>query len=310
MALELWLGIMAASLLLLVKSADYLTDSAEKIGLFLGAPQFIVGITIVAIGTSVPELVTSLFSVFRDSSEFVMGIVVGSNIANVLLILGVISIIKGRSIRIKRDIKKVDYTFFLSSALLLTFTAYDGTLDIIDGLLLIAGYLIYTKYFIDSHENDKEKTEVEFSWKPIIIFLLSVGGVYLGGKYTIDSVVQLTQIWGVPDTSIIAMSVVAIGTSLPELSVAIVAVKKRQNELLIGNILGSNIFNSFLVIGIPTLISPLKVSSSLLNMGIPFMLGASLLFIILTLDNKITIHEALFLLLFYTLYLLKLSGVA
>lgn len=307
----LWSGIFAVSLFVLLKASQYFTDSAEKIGLMLGISHFIIGVTIVAIGTSLPELVSSIVAVIDNSSEIVSGNVLGSNIANIFLILGIASIMGGR-FKIKTNLLPVDLPIMMTSAFFLAITLWDGAFSFGEAILFVASFIIFILYAANSGKTNGKKNpetgeseKMPFRVKPILIMVLSAVFVYLGATYTIEAVIKISEMFHV-GTEIIAMSAVAVGTSLPELAVTISAVKKKNPEMVVGNILGSNIFNAFAVMGIPGLIAELKVPGSLISVGIPVMLAASILFLVVIVDKQVSKWEGWMFLVFYGFFLGKI----
>ena len=313
----IWIVIFVASLFVLIKASDYFTDSAEKIGLFFGLPAFIVGVTIVAVGTSLPELVSSIFAVLRGSSEIVVGNVVGSNIANIFLILGIAAIV-GKKLKITYELVTVDLPILVGSAFLFAMMICDGIFTLPEALLLILGIVIYFLYTINSEKEYKDaeiKKEMKkelrgkkkLEVKTIAAIIISAFFIFVGAKYTIESVIKLSEIFNL-GKEIIAVSVVALGTSLPELAVSITAVRKGKPEIAVGNILGSNIFNTFVVMGVPALFGVLIIPQSILSFGLPMMLIATLLFFFITQEKEVTKWEGYILLLFYIFFIGKLFG--
>lgn len=307
----LWFGIFAVSLFVLIRASQYFTDSAENIGLILGISPFIIGVTIVAVGTSLPELVSSIVAVVNNSSEIVSGNVLGSNIANIFLILGIASIMGGR-FKIKTNLLPVDLPIMMISAFFLAITILDGVFSFGEAILFVASFIIFILYAAKSGKTiDKKTTEMEDSERmplrvrPFLIMILSAVFVYLGATYTIEAVIKISEIFQV-GTEVIAMSAVAIGTSLPELAVTISAVKKKNPEMVVGNVLGSNIFNTFAVMGIPGLISELKVPGPLISIGLPVMLAASILFLVVIVDRQVSKWEGWMFLVFYGFFLGKI----
>ena len=286
----IWIIVFVASLFVLIKASHYFTDSAEKIGLFLGFPAFIVGVTIVSIGTSLPELISCIFAVIKNSSEIVAANVVGSNIANIFLVMGLVAII-GKKMKITYELAHVDLPILIGSAFLFALMIWDGILTLPEALLLIMGMVIYFLYIINSekeHEDVEIKKEMKeelrrrkkLDLKTIIVLIVSVLFIYLGAKYTIESVIKLSEILNI-GKELIAVSAVALGTSLPELAVSVVAARNGKPEIAIGNILGSNIFNTFVVMGISALFGVLIIPKTILSFGLPMMLIATLLFFLL-----------------------------
>lgn len=314
MPILIWIIVFTVSLFVLIKASDYFTDSAERIGLFFGIPPFIVGVTIVALGTSMPEIITSVIAVLKDSSEIVVGNVVGSNIANIFLVFGLTSII-AKKMTITHDLIKVDLPFLVGSALLLAATIWDGVFGRIEALLCLAAMGVYLLYTISTEEKhkdtelekelEKKLKEKETLWKAWVILAVSTAFIFLGATYTIESIIQLSGLLGI-GKEVIAVSAVAFGTSLPELVVTITAVRKGKPEIAVGNILGSNIFNALAVMGIPALIGTLVIPSSIIAFGLPVMLIATLLYVFITQDKEITNWEGWLLLIFYVFFIGKL----
>ncbi len=313
----IWSVVFVVALFLLIKSSDIFTSAASKIGLKFGIPTFIVGVTIVAVGTSLPELVSSLFAVSSNASEMVIGNVVGSNVANILLILGVISIM-AKKIKTDYNLLKVDLPIFFASALFVVIVAFDGVINIwegIIGILAVITYFVfagtYAKKTPLKEEKDIKDKKKELKKESLIrqFFILLVGGflIFLSAKYVVKSVIELSTILNIAK-EIIALSAIAIGTSLPELAVGIQAIRKGNTGMALGNVLGSNIFNSFAVIGVPALFGTLVVPSSIILFSLPVLIGVSLLAFFTIQDKQLTIWEGIIFLLAYVLYMGKVFG--
>jgi len=307
-----WIVIFVISLIVLIKASDFFTVSAEKIGLYFGMPAFIVGVTIVAVGTSLPELISSIFAVLQGATEIVVGNVIGSNIANIFLILGVAALI-GKKIKISYELIHVDLPFLVASAFLFAVMIWDGTFTIGEGILSIIGIAIYFLYTTHSESKDKEKLvkrEIKVKKKKlelstIVVLIISMVFIYIGARYTVESVIELSKILNI-GTEIIAISAVALGTSLPELMVTVSAARRGNAEMAVGNVLGSNIFNTFAVMGIPALLGTLVIPQNIITFGLPMMLIATLLFFFITQEKEITKWEGYLLLLFYVFFIGKL----
>jgi cation:H+ antiporter len=311
----IWIIVFVVSLFVLIKASDYFTHSAEKIGLFFGIPAFIVGATIVAVGTSLPELISSIFAVLRNSSEIVVGNVIGSNIANIFLILGIAAIV-GQRMKLTYELVHVDLPLLIGSAFLLAVTIGDGIFSFPEALLCLGGIILYLLYTINTkkkYENIEIKKETKeevkhgrkLNWKTLFILAVSAFFIYLGAKYTVESVIKLSEILNI-GKELIAISAVALGTSLPELMVTITTAKKGKPEMAVGNVLGSNIFNALAVMGIPALIGTLIIPHNILTFGLPMMLIATLLYFFITHDKEITKWEGWLLVIFYVFFIGKL----
>jgi cation:H+ antiporter len=302
----------------LVKSADWFTDGAEELGVYLGVPAYVVGVTIVAVGTSLPELVSSIVAVSTGNPVIVVSNVVGSNITNIFLVLGFAAII-GRRLSVTYEIIHVDLPMLVASAAFVVFVAWDGVVNLPEGLLLVAGAGVYMMYAVsisrqrgrvheDIAEEIVEEYEIERGKLDPWVWPRIAGGavlLYFAADYTIRAVVELATILDV-GTDLIALSAVALGTSLPELVVSILAARRGMLEIAMGNVLGSSVFNSFAVVGIPALFTPLPVSDLVLQVGLPVMVVATLLYFFMAQDREITRWEGMLLLLLYVLYIGKL----
>lgn len=311
MSLLFWIGAFLISLAVLIKAADSFTNSASKVGRFFGLSPFIVGVTIVSIGTSLPELASSISAVLRGATEIVAGNVVGSNIANILLVVGLAAVLskKGR-LQVTRNLINLDLPLLAGgSVILMLMFLWDGRVTFWEGLIALAGYLVYLHYTL-KHKERKEKEEEKAKKEKLnlkIILGLVFGAIfiYYGANYAIESVVKISEILNI-GTAVIALTAVAIGTSLPEIFVSISAARKGNDALALGNIFGSNLFNGFVVLGIPALITTLDVSPIILSVGIPFFIAATLLYVISGITRKIYKWEGAMYLLIYILFIAKL----
>jgi cation:H+ antiporter len=313
----IWVLVFIISLGVLLKSSDYFTSAAERIGLKLGIPAFIVGVTIVAVGTSLPELISSLFAVNAGASEIVIGNVVGSNIANILLILGVIAIF-AKKLKTDHELLEVDLPILFASALYIIMISFDGLITRGEGIIGILGVILYFifagTYARKSHSREEKKVlkekkilEREGLLTQFLIILISGFFIYIGAKYTVESIIEISTILNIAK-EIIAVSAVAIGTSLPELAVGIQAARRGNAGMAFGNVLGSNIFNSFAVLGISAAVGTLIVPQSIIMFSIPVLIGVSLLYIFAVQDKQLTIWEGIIFLLAYILYIGKIFG--
>lgn len=307
MGIFFWVLIFVVSLAVLIKSSDYFIYSSEIIGLFFGLPPFVIGVIIVAIGTSLPELVSSLVAVARDSSEIVVGNVLGSNVANICLVLGIASL-ASRNFTIKYDIMRVDLPFLLGSAILLFFMLLDGAFGRTEALLLLITLGIYVFNALRTKDLEvevKPKRPRFYIW---LILLATPFGIYFGAKYTIEAVIVLSEMAGI-GSEVIALSAVALGTSLPELFVSISAARKGKPEIAVGNIIGSNIFNTLAVMGIPGVIGVLKVPPSIMTFAAPVFIGVSIFFVVISLNKRSNPYVGGLLLIFYIFFIGRLFSI-
>lgn len=317
-----WALVFLASLAVLVKASDYFTDSAERIGIAFGISPFIIGVTIIALGTSTPELVSSILAVMKGSSEMVAGNVMGSNVTNILLILG-LSAIVGKKMVTSYELANVDLPLFVGSALLLSLMVLDGVFALAEALLCLALFFVYLLYAIkvervadEARARSLEGMEAGGAVHPkkkrlkpkiYLKLLLSIFFLYLGANYTVVSVVKLSGMVGI-GTEIIAASAVALGTSLPELVVSIRAAAMNKPELAIGNILGSNIFNALGIMGTSALFGTLVIPETITSFVMPMMIVATLLYFVVIWEKEITLWEGWMLVIFYIFFLGKLFG--
>ena len=295
---------------LLVKGADAFVDGCSSLAKAFGIPSLIIGLTIVAFGTSAPELAVSLVAAFKGNSAISVGNVVGSNICNMLLVLGGASLFG--KLYYKKKVVERDYFYLLISyfaLLIISFGTFNqkteaGIINRVDGLLLLCflGVYVYSLIMDTKKEIKKqEKTKEKVTFKKILFIIIGLIAIIGGGELVVNSATDIAKIIGLSD-SVIALTIVAVGTSLPELVTSVVAVKKGESDLAIGNVIGSNIFNIFLILGLSATVNSLTISfSSLIDMLV--MLGAGLLVYGFTLkDQKVTKQRGMVLLVFYFAY--------
>ena len=325
MDILLWSLAFAGALAAVIKSADYFTRYAEKLGLLLKVSPFIIGVTIVSIGTSLPELATSIAAVFQGNSEIVIGNVVGSNTANILLVLGITAIV-GKHIYIDKEIINVDLPIVLGSVIVLFLTTLDGVFEVTDGIICILMLITYIVYNVRSHrvippeeakkiskikrETKEEESPIKkksLTLKYIIFIVLSGTAIAIASHYTIIAVTNLSLLLNIKK-EIIAISAVAIGTSLPELVVSVMAAAKGKGEMAIGNIMGSNIFNVLGVMGITSLFGSLTIPPEMISFTIPALLFITILYIFSSMDKEVTQWEGITFLLIYIAFMGKTFG--
>ncbi|HEX6141569.1 MAG TPA: calcium/sodium antiporter [Geminicoccaceae bacterium] len=306
--LALWLGALVLGLALLVKAADWFTSAADLLGRSFGLSPFVVGVTIMAVGTSLPELVSSVLAVIRGASEIVAGNVVGSNITNIFLIMGLIGVVAGR-LRMRHELINVDLPFLAGSAFLLAAILWDGGVGLGEGLLSLAGLALYLHYALRNQripEGQRDDRDADGNrvgrLVPSLVVLASAALIWLGAEMTVSAVIELSDLLGI-GREVIAASAVALGTSLPEVMVSLAATRQGKGELAIGNVLGSNVFNAFAVIGVSALFGTLLVPASILGFALPLMVIATLLAFFMVMEQELTLWEGWLLLLFYVYFL-------
>ena len=292
--------IFVIALAVLLFFSDLFISAAERIGLSLGISPFIIGVTIVAFGTSLPELATSIASVFAGKSEIVAGNVIGSNITNILLVLGLTSLV-GKRINLNFNIWEIDMPLLLGSALFLFIALRDGSFSILEAivfLIALVGFLINSVRGSKTDEEERPKV----TWKDILFLIVGGVMVYFSADQTIVGIKGIAEHANI-DPDVISLTFVALGTSLPEVVVSLAAAKKGKHAIAVGNVLGSNIFNTYAVMAIPRFMGDLAISHSILNLGLPFLLVATILFGAITLSQRISRWEGLLLILIYVCYM-------
>ena len=296
--------VFVVSLFVVVKSADYFTESAEKVGIALGLSPFIVGAIILSIGTSLPELVTSIAAVLQKHSEIVVADVVGSNTTNILLVLGA-SLLFSKSEILRHNAAIVDLPILIFSAFFIYFAFLGEKFGLIEGVFSLAALFIYILYAINSKRIEIEEENRKITLKEPIILILSIVFLNLGSKYAIKSVIEISKQMGIA-TDVIAATVIAFGTSFPELIVSVTASKKGKLEIAIGNVVGSNIFNAFGVIGFSSLFGNLKVNESTLVYGFPFMIASSIMLGFVVQNRRLSRWVGATFVLFYLFFIYKM----
>lgn len=264
------IALLLVGFILLIKGADVFVEGASKVATMLSIPQIVIGLTIVAFGTSAPEAAVSIASSYKDSAGIAIGNIIGSNIANVLLILGVSGTIS--VLAIKKNTFYVETPFvILITIVLLMLGRNGGSISKFDGVILWILFLAFLFYLYiltkkgdeDAIDDVPELNENDRLWKLILMIILGIVCVVIGSQVTVDASTSIAKSLGVSDR-IIGLTIVSIGTSLPELVTSVSASLKGKNDIAIGNIVGSNIFNILFVLGTAALVAP---------SGIPFASG-------------------------------------
>lgn len=273
-------------LVILIKGADWLVTGAGSVARRFGVSTLVIGLTIVAFGTSAPELIVNLISAVQGNTQLAIGNIVGSNIVNILLILGVSAVIFPLTVRSTTVWKEIPLA--LLAALVITVMANDALIDgtsaslitRIDGIILLGFFAVFMYYtFGIAKQSDAEPEEGSVKMlaplHAVGLTVLGIGGLVLGGKLLVDGAVSLATMWGMSET-VIGLTVVAVGTSLPELATSAVAAFKKEADIAIGNVVGSNIFNIFWILGVSSIITPLPLLAQN-NFDFFVMIGASVL---------------------------------
>lgn len=266
-------------LFLLIKGGDWLMEAAVAMSLKLNIPKIIIGMTVVSFATSAPELIVSIKAALLGHPDLALGNVLGSNVANLAFVLGIVILIA--PIGVAKNFYKLDWPMmFLSSLIFYFFVVQDGILSSIEGLILVILLFVFLVFllFFQGKTINEDAVEASISSKKMIGALLVVGGffLWLGSEVLIKGAVSLAQDLGVSER-IISISIVSVGTSIPELTASVIAIINKEKALSLGNLIGSNVFNVLAVMGITSLIQPIVVEDqNLLEFDFLWMLGISL----------------------------------
>lgn len=303
--------IFIAALSVLLIAAQLFTKAAEQIGGWLGLSPFVIGVFIVGIGTSLPELISGIISTGKGLSEIVPGNIIGASISNILLITGLAVVLNKKTISLNSTYIYIDLHFLLGSFFFFYLIAYDGVIRWTEALAGLLIFLVYSFYLIKggakTTEPETKAVRNIFPAKALVLLVGSAVGIYFGAEYTVSSLEKIALGFNVP-ASIVALTLLSLGTTLPELAVNISAIRQGKAEMAIGNILGSCIFNTLIIPGAASLIADVKVPHDLTAFSLPVFAACGLLFYLLTQDKKISIWEGMMFICLYGLFILKISG--
>lgn len=310
----------ALGIILLIKGADWLVDGSSSLAKKLGVPTIVIGLTIVAFGTSMPELVVNIISAIKHNGDIAFGNIVGSNIANIFLILGISAIISNVKVQKSTTWKEIPFSLLAVFVLLVfanIFFLDDIRLNVVtrfEGIILLLFFAIFLYYVFELARKKVSKiTKNEITVKKhssTQIFLLIFGGLvalYFGGRWTVDGAVKIAKFFGLSEY-FIGLTIVAVGTSLPELVTSIIASLKKNGDIVMGNVVGSNIFNVFWILGITALIYPFAIPASVNFDLIVLLIATLLLFLFMFLGKKHTLQkwQGIIFILIYVVYIIFL----
>ena len=266
MEMLIQLALLAVGFVLLVKGADWFVDGAASVAAKLGIPQLVIGLTIVAMGTSAPEAAVSLTAAFHGNADITIGNVVGSNILNVLIILGLAAVICPMAVAKLTTFVDIPVTFGIS--LLLLVLGLDGSISRLDAAVLLAvfvGYLSYlffmTKKGLISGESEDEVAQIQAVPKALLFTAIGLALIIVGSSFAVDAASAIAKMLGLSER-FIGLTIVALGTSLPELFTSVAAAMKKNPDMAIGNIVGSNIFNILFIVGLSGMVIPVPFASA------------------------------------------------
>ena len=299
-------------LIVLIVGGDYLVRGSSSIALRLHLSPLVVGLTIVAFGTSAPELVISIQSALQGSPDLAMGNVVGSNICNLALVLGITAVIK--PVRVQANSIRVDWPMTMGTSILLFLAVREGYLEASEGIFFILILCTYLFFIIRQSRRDvlasKKEQEEEIPdapskqiWKDVGFIIIGCIGLYFGSEWFVGSAKDLALSLGVEER-VVGLTVVALGTSLPELVTAAVASYKGQTDLALGNLMGSNIFNILSILGITSIIREIHVHVDILNKDIIWMLMITLMILpLMVMRREVGRVDGFILLIVYAVYI-------
>ena len=304
------IGLLILGLFILIIGGDFLVRGASSIALRAHLSPLVVGLTIVAFGTSVPELLISLNAAISGHPDLAMGNVVGSNICNLALVLGVTVLIG--PVKVQSDSIKIDWPVAMISALLLFWWSQNGSLGLSEGIFFVVFLISYVIFIIRKSRKENIAALADALEVPdgpsssiwLDLFYIVIGGVglFYGSDWFVGGAKELATFLGVSQR-IIGITVLALGTSLPELVTAIVASFKRETDLALGNLVGSNIFNILSILGITAIVKPIHVNETIIWIDMLWMLGITLLILpMMLIQRKLGKPEGIILLLIYVYY--------
>ena len=301
--------IFIASLFLLLKGSDYLVESAAILAKTFNISEFAIGLSLVAIGTSLPELATSIAAVLAKDTNIVIGNIIGSNIANIGLILGIAAIFA--TLTIDKKIFFKEGIFLLVMSILVLIFSLDRTIGLIEGLALLFFFLIFIINMIrDGIPKEKIWETRNIAAKQalfyILVSIISIGAIVLSARYLVESSIDIASFFNISST-FIGLTIIAVGTSLPELTVTVIAMKKGYGNILLGNLVGSNIVNLLLILGISSVLAPIAISRLEILYTIPFMIILTLFLLkFIRSPPFVKIFEGIILLFLYLIFIFSL----
>lgn len=296
--------------IIIIKGSDMLVDGSVNLAKFLKIPTLVIGLTIVAIATGVPEIAISISSSLKGSNGLLLGNLLGSNIFNILFILGLIAIIK--PLYIKKEIILKNYAFALLSCLVLFIISYDiyfgdSLVNLItrtEGILLLcfAGIFLYSTVLEATLDKNIKVEKGKFSFKDILYIIVGIALIGLSAEVIVNSAVNISKWLGIGE-DLIGLTIIAVGTNLPELVTSIVAVRKGEVDIAIGNLVGTNIYNIFLILGLAATINPIVISSNAFIDIIVLAITSFIVYIFIQHKKDINRKEGIIMILLYIIYI-------
>ena len=309
MHLLLEILLLAVGFVMLIKGADWFVEGAAGIAAKFGIPQLVIGLTIVAMGTSAPEAAVSITAAFKGTADITVGNIVGSNILNILIILGVTALLTSVAVQQSTIRYEIPYVGVVTIALLIMGMT-GGVVGRVEGTILWIMFILYLVYLFFMAKNgkaDEEEAEDAPIWKLLLLIVIGGALIIIGADVSVDAATELARAIGLSER-FIGLTIVALGTSLPELCTSVVAAKKGKADLAIGNIVGSNIFNILFVIGTTALIIPVTFQSGFIIDTLVALGAAVLLWICVYPKKKLTWPGGIVMLVAYAGYLAYLMN--
>ena len=303
------IALLIVGFVMLTKGADWFVDGSSALAFRLGIPQLVIGLTIVAMGTSAPEAAVSITSALKGNEGITVGNVVGSNIMNILLILGIASVIV--PLAVQKSTRMIEIPYMIAITVLFGVLGYTGEMVTrVEGGILWIAFLIYLGYLLRMAKKGKEDNEPDEKQKslPVQLLMILVGLVciVLGSDFVVDGATEIAKVIGISER-IIGLTIVAFGTSLPELVTSIAAARRGNADIAIGNIVGSNVFNILFVAGTSALISPVVFESKfVLDTAVATATAVLLLVCVCNKEGKLKRSGGIIMLLAYAAYFVKL----
>ncbi len=303
MEIILQILLLAIGFFMLTKGADWFVDGSAGIATKFGIPQLVIGLTIVAMGTSAPEAAVSISAAIKGSADITIGNILGSNILNILIILGLSAIIT--PLAVAKSTIKVEIPFVIGISLLLFGIGHDKTVGIFDGIILLVVFLMYLAYtfYMAKKDRDIEQDSVEevSVFKAISLTVVGLALIIWGSNITVNSATKIANVLGLSER-FIGLTIVALGTSLPELFTSVMAARKGNADIAIGNIVGSNIFNILFVVGLSSVIIPVPFAEGFRFDALVSVFAAVLLFVCSLKERKLKRYAGILMLLCYAGY--------
>lgn len=306
MELLIWTLALAAGIALLVKAADWFVSGASELAAMLGIPQLIIGLTVVAMGTSIPEAAVSISAVIKGNADITIGNVVGSNILNILIILGLSAVIT--SLSVEKTTIKHELPFLVAISILLLLQGLDGNIGFFDGFVQLVIFVMYLIYLFLSAKHKNNACEKEASirndkriWQTIIMCAFGLAMTVIGSNLSVDAACRIAEKLGMTER-FIGLTIVALGTSLPELVTTVTAARKGSSDIAVGNIVGSNIFNILFVVGVSAIINPVAFADDFRLDSAVSAAAALILILFCIKDKEIKRCHGIVMLITYALY--------